>query len=155
MCDCCCIPLGCIPVTTDIEKPEGYENPPSKMFCPKCGEINQPVFKKTTQFCCLCFIPCFPCGQSSTYLACPKCDFCTGRITGETCTDCHVTTASESKFCPNCGKERTSVMSNNRMDKTDQNKDRDQQDKDHPKKNDSASPAKKESRGKRIGEFKN
>lgn len=148
MCYACCLPMGCIPITRKIEKPEGYEDAPEKMFCPRCGDIGKPVFRKTSNYCCLFFIPCIPCGSGSTFLSCPNCDFSTGKITGETCSSCHVTTASESSYCPNCGKGRAGVPSNPEM-KGDSNDSSEEM----PKRKEKEPFGKP--RGRKIGEFKN
>lgn len=153
MCECCVLPICCIPKTNDVEKPQGYPEPPEKLYCPRCGEINKPTFRKTTKICACCFIPCCPMGELSTYLACSKCNFIVGKITGETCDKCHVTTASESKYCPSCGKARLS--SAGIKSGKDKNKDKDDKtDGSSPNESDGNNSPKKEPRGRKIGEFK-
>ena len=165
MCQPYCLPLGCIPVTKTIEKPAEVQSPPTKMLCPRCGEIGEPIFKKVSSYFCLCFIPCFPCGAGNVYLACSKCDFSTGSISGETCSNCNVTTVSKSNNCPSCGKARSSVggmngnsnqnNSNQNPDtKSDQNNNT-KKDDSNDKKDDSDKDLSSKKRGKRIGDFKN
>lgn len=115
MCCCgapCCLIFGCTNINATIDKPEEYPNPPDKILCPCCGEIEAAVYKKTFRSCGICFIPCCPCGSSDPYLACKKCNFPLGGLTTEKCNSCGVSTTYNSDYCPNCGSSRPSTRTN-------------------------------------------
>ncbi|ELA41955.1 uncharacterized protein VICG_00972 [Vittaforma corneae ATCC 50505] len=112
MCECCCIPLGCISMPVTVETPEGYPHPPNKMLCSRCGHISKASYRQNRAYCGVLFIPCIPCGRGVPFLACSRCNFPCGNVTAEECSRCGVTTCYSVDYCPNCGTSRPGVPNN-------------------------------------------
>lgn len=110
-CEPCCLIIGCMNSNITISTPEGYPTPPDKVLCPRCGEIEHAVYKKSVRTCGICFIPCCPCGSSDPYLACSVCSFPLGGVSTEKCSSCGVSTTYNAEYCPNCGNSRPGTRS--------------------------------------------
>ncbi len=86
-----------------IMKPEAFNDPPRRFFCPVCNHIVELKFVKIVNYCECFFLDCCANETQTIKLACSRCNFKFASKNFETCINCLVSTNFSAQICPKCG----------------------------------------------------
>ncbi|ELA41954.1 uncharacterized protein VICG_00971 [Vittaforma corneae ATCC 50505] len=86
-----------------INAPPGFETPPEKILCSRCGHITNAVYRKTYKNCVCFFVPCPWVETGEPFLACSRCNMPLEHFPQKECISCQTLTTFKSDYCPICG----------------------------------------------------
>lgn len=90
-----------------ILKPDGMEEPPMNVFCPRCEHISQAVYRQAYRTCVCCFIALPSIEYQDPFLACSRCGYVLDKFPQRACSKCKMITPFTSDFCPKCGNKKS------------------------------------------------
>lgn len=90
--------------TTD--KPDGFNNPPKRLLCSRCGKISEGVYRQEYKTFVCFFIPCTTNPVNDPFISCSKCSQRIEKMPQPPCKKCNVTRTFESDYCPMCGTKK-------------------------------------------------
>lgn len=103
------LPLCCSYETVGkrINTPLNVLEPPKKIVCVHCDEINETFYKKNDKFLNFCYCFHVPYGTSPAYLACKKCEEQLQIYDSiHKCENCELESGIKMKYCQECGKKQ-------------------------------------------------
>lgn len=86
-----------------IKTPEGYDEPPNKLFCTKCQNIVKGTYRKKITKCQIFLINCCTIKTDIPKISCSRCNFAIKGLSFVKCNKCGISMNFNFKFCPKCG----------------------------------------------------
>ncbi len=99
--------VGCYDGYLNANRPNGAPPEVNGYYCPKCLRESKAVYKRRSEICHICFLPCFTTKEDPPVLCCEFCNFELLQISHCYCENCSELNIVESKYCSSCGYEKS------------------------------------------------